>query len=337
MLAQLILKRMAFLVVVALGVTLITFTISHVVPGDPARLIAGPRATPEMVENIREDLGLNESLPAQYVTYLGDILRGDLGTSILTNRPVLDEILTRLPATLELMLVAFVISVSLGVVLGVTAAVNHNRWPDHLIRAVSVVGVSTPSFWLGILLIILLYGQLGIFPASGRMSDVINPPDSITGLYLIDALLTLNVAAFSDALRHLFIPAITISLVSIGGIIRIIRSSMLEVLSEDYVRVATALGVPRKVVVYNLALRNALIPFVTVVGLSFAELLYGSIIIETIFAWPGTGTFVVNAILNLDFPVIIGFALLTSIFYVTVNLVVDLIYMRLDPRIGAIG
>lgn len=323
-------RRVVFLIAVVIGVTMITFALSRVAPGDPARMIAGPRASTELVESIREDLGLDRPLPEQYLRYAGELLEGDLGLSIQTGRPVAAELVRRIPATLELMLCTLIVTLCLGIPLGAVAAAYKDRWPDQIIRGASALAISTPAFWLALLLLFLFYQNLDWAPAGGRIDGA--PPSSVTGFYLIDALLAGDLPALADALHHLALPVLTLSLISAGSVVRIIRASMLDVLSEDYIRTARANGFSERRVIGDHALRNALIPFVTVLGMGIAEMLYGAVIVETIFSWPGTGAYVANAIFNLDFPVIMGFTLIASIFYVLVNLSVDLIYARLDPQ-----
>ena len=330
-------RRLAHLLLVVFGVSLITFLVSHAVPGDPARLVAGPRASAELVESIREEMGFDRPLIEQYVNYVGQLLDGDFGTSIQTGRPVSDDLFRRFPATVELMLLALVVSLAAGVPLGVLSAVYKDEIGDHVIRFFSVLGISMPSFWLALLLLFLVYGQWDVAPGSGRLSGSLDPPEPVTGFYLVDSLLAWDLRVFKDALAHLLLPCLTLSLVSIGAIVRLVRSSMLEVLGENYILMARASGIPERRIFFDLALRNALIPLVTVIGLSLADMLYGAVIIETIFAWPGTGSYVVNAVFNLDFPVIMAFAVIVSMAYVVVNLLVDLIYMALDPQIREVG
>ena len=333
--AAFILRRLSFLILVALAVTVITFLISQVVPGDPARVVAGPRANAEQLLTVRRQLGLDRALPVRYADYLGRIVRGDLGNSIVTGRPVLSELAARAPATLELMTAALVAALAAGVPLGVWAALTRGGWPDRLIRAGSAATISIPAFWLGPLLILLFYGAWHILPGSGRLD--LDPPRSVTGFLMIDTLLAGDLAAFADALAHLAIPVLTLALLDVGGVARLVRAQMIEVLGEDYIKTARASGLPERTVVLRYALRNGLIPLVTVLGLSIAQMLYGSVVIESIFAWPGTGSYVVGAIFNLDFPVVMGFALVASIAYVLVNLLVDMLYLVLDPRIREAG
>ena len=326
-------RRLIFLVFVVFGVTVVTFVISHMIPGDPARMMAGDRATNEIVENMRRQLGLDQPLWRQYVTYIGQVAQGDFGVSIRTQRPVIDDIKRFFPATIELALAALLFAVAAGIPLGVVSAVAKDRWIDQVSRTISVTGISTPAFWLGLLLIYVFYGRLGILPGSGRIGSGIAPPTTITGFYTLDALLTFDGPALRSALSHLLLPALTLGFVHLGIVTRQIRSAMLEVLQEDYVRTARASGLSRNTVLFGHALRNALIPSVTMIGLAFGDLLYGAVLTETVFAWPGMGNYVVQSITALDFPAIMGFTVVASTAYVLLNLAVDLVYMWLDPQI----
>lgn len=330
-------RRLFFMVLVVFGVSLVTFVITHMIPGNPAEMIAGDKASKELVAKIYAEMGLDRPILVQYFTYIGNLLQGNLGTSIRTQRPVMDDILIFFPATLELAAVALTISIIFGVPMGVISALKKNKAADHIGHTISVTGISTPAFWLGLLLIYLFYGKLGIFPASGRIDSSIAPPTHFTGLYLIDSLVTGNWPAFKSALHHLALPAFTLGFIHMGVVMRQIRSAMLEVLNEDYIRTAHASGLSPTRIVMDHALRNALIPSVTIIGLAFGDLLYGAVLTESIFAWPGMGNYVVLSITALDFPAIMGFTIVASSIYVLVNLVVDLIYAALDPQIRAIG
>lgn len=330
-------KRLVFLVFVVFGVSVITFTVSHLIPGDPARLVAGERASEEIVEAMRERLGLDQPVYVQYWRYVRNLLSGDLGVSIRTGRPVLDDIRTFFPATIELGVAALLISITFGVPLGVLSAVYRDGWIDQIGRTLAVTGISTPAFWLGLLLIVFFYGRLDLFPAGGRIATAIGVPPHVTGFYLIDSLIWGNGEAFLSVLRHLALPAFTLGFVHMGVVARQIRSAMLETLREDFVRTAKANGLSRAQVIFGHALPNALIPSVTVLGLAFGDLLYGAVLTETVFAWPGMGAYVVASIQALDFPAVMGFTVVVSIAYVLVNLVVDLTYLILDPRIRDVG
>ena len=330
-------KRLFGLILVVVGVSLITFCISHLIPGDPARLIAGDRASDAIVENIRHQLGLDLPLYQQYGRYMSDLLHGDLGTSIRTSRPVLEDLKAFFPATLELAVAALLLSVLVGVPLGVLSAVYHNRAIDQIARTLAVTGISTPAFWLGLGLIVLFYGQLGWLPGSGRLDEGLEPPRTITGFYLIDSLLAGDIPLFLNALQHLILPAVTLGFVNLGVGARQIRSAMLDQLGEDYIRTARAYGLSRWAVILCHALPNALIPSITVLGLTLGDLLYGAVLTETVFAWPGMGAYVVKSIQSLDFPAVMGFAIMVSFIYVLLNMLIDLLYRVVDPRIGEVN
>lgn len=330
-------KRLVFLVFVMFGVTLITFTISNLIPGDPARLIAGDRATAEIVEKIRNDLGLDRPLYEQYGKYIVGVFQGDLGTSIRTRRPVLEDLKIFFPATLELAIVALMLAIAMGIPLGVASAVWKNKPIDHVVRIISVVGISTPAFWLGLLLIVFFYGKLGIFPGGGRIDQNIAMPQHVTGFLLIDSLIAGDFTAFKSVVGHLILPAFTLGFVHLGVVARQVRSAMLEELKQDYIRTARANGLSEFSIVFTEALPNAMIPSITVLGLAVGDLLYGAVLTETVFAWPGMGAYVVSSIQALDFPAVMGFTVVVSLAYVMVNLAVDLIYMMVDPRIRGIS
>ena len=331
---SLIRQRSWGLILVVAGVCVITFIISHLIPGDPARLLAGDRASDEIVQHIRQQLGLDLPLWQQFIRYVEQLLHGDLGTSIRTGRPVLEDLKNFFPATLELAFCALLIALVVGVPLGVLSAVYKNRWRDHLVRLLAITGISTPAFWLGLGVIVLFYGKLNLLPGGGRLDDWLDPPARVTGFYLIDSLLSGDVDVFFNALTHLILPATTLAFVHLGIVARQIRSAMLEQLSEDYVRTALASGLSKFTIVVRYALPNALIPSVTVLGLALGDLLYGAVLTETVFAWPGMGAYVVASIQSLDFPAVMGFAIVVSFAYVLVNLFVDLLYLWIDPRMG---
>lgn len=329
-------KRLAGLLLVVIGVSLITFAISHLIPGDPARLIAGDRASDAIVANIRHNLGLDLPLYQQYGRYMLDLLHGDLGTSIRTSRPVLEDLRAFFPATLELALTALLLSILIGVPLGVLSAVYQNRAIDQFARTLAVTGISTPTFWLGLGLIVLFYGHLNWLPGSGRIDEGMDAPNRITGFYLIDSLLAGNREQFVSSLQHLILPAVTLAFVNLGVVARQIRSAMLDQLGEDYIRTARAYGLSRWAVVLRHALPNALIPSVTVLGLILGDLLYGAVLTEAVFAWPGMGAYVIKSVQSLDFPAVMGFAIVVSFIYVLLNMLIDLLYRLIDPRIGEV-
>lgn len=331
---SLIRQRSWGLLLVVAGVCVITFIISHLIPGDPARLLAGDRASEEIVQHIRQQLGLDLPLWQQFVRYVVALFHGDLGMSIRTGRPVMEDLKAFFPATLELAFCALLIALVVGVPLGVMSAVYRNRWLDHLVRLLALTGISTPAFWLGLGVIVLFYGKLSLLPGGGRLDDWLDPPTRVTGFYLIDSLLDGNIEVFFNALQHLILPSVTLAFVHLGIVSRQIRSAMLEQLSEDYIRTALASGLTKFTIVVRYALPNALIPSVTVLGLALGDLLYGAVLTETVFAWPGMGAYVVSSIQALDFPAVMGFAVVVSFAYVLVNLVVDLLYLCIDPRMA---
>lgn len=331
-----ILKRLLLAVMVLFLVSVVTFFIARVLPSDPAAAWVGPRPTIEQIAKARLTLGLDKPLVVQYWRYLTSVLRGDLGTSIKTRQPIITELRTYLPATLELVFAALIIAIVFGLPLGVLAGANKGGWVDHFSRVTSVAGVSIPTFFLGLILQLLFFARLGLLPIGGRISNevAINfPVQQITGFYTIDTLITGNFVAFRDTLWHLILPAITLSLYDIGLITRMTRSSMIEVLNEKYILAARVAGLPPRTILFSLALKNAIIPTITVVGLSFVYALTGSLLVEVIFAWPGLGVYVTNAVLSLDFPVVVSVTLIVTVFYIGINLVLDLIQASLDPRV----
>jgi peptide/nickel transport system permease protein len=329
-----LLRRLLLLGPTLLGLSILTFVISHVVPADPAKLAAGPRATPDMVETIRRDYGLDQPLLRQYVTYLGDILRGDFGESILTQHKVGADLRDRFPATFELVLVAMLLAVAIGVPLGIVAAVHHNRWPDQLSRLFAVSSVSIPQFWFGIVLQLTIASWLGLLPLSKRLPTLALPPERVTGLLTVDSLIAGDLDTFWLAVKHLIMPAIVLSVGSMAIITRTLRGDMLEVLNQDFIRNARAKGLSERGVVLNHALRNAFIPSLTMIGLSFGWTLGGTVLVEAVFDWPGIGDYAVDAAVRLDFNPIMGVTLLVGVVFILLNLVVDLLYGVLDPRIS---
>jgi peptide/nickel transport system permease protein len=326
-------RRLAFMILVLFGMTLITFTLTHVVPSDPVRLLAGPHATQTEIETLRHTYGMDHALPAQYVIYLQNLIHGNLGISLTDRHPVVDDIKQFFPATLELALCALIIAVGVGVPLGVYAATGRGRLVDALIRLTSIAGVSMPIFWLGLVVQFVFFKQLGWLPIGGRLDLVDSPPNTVTGLYLVDAVITGNFAVLGDVASHLVLPAITLALGSLVLITRMTRASVLEILAQDYIRTARAKGVAYYRIVFRHALKNAITPTLTVIGLQLGYLLSGDFLAETIFNWPGIGYFGVNAISNLDFPGIMGVTLVVSVIYVVANLIVDILYVVVDPRV----
>jgi peptide/nickel transport system permease protein len=331
-----IIRRMIWLMFVLLGLCAITFILSRVVPGDPAAAYLGPRAKAEQIERVRIQLGLDKPLYTQFFYYLRDLSRGNLGESLRTHRPVMVGIVDHLPASLELMFSAIFVSLLVGIPLGVISAKKENTLVDHLIRLFSVADVSLPSFWLAMIFQIVFFRWLGFFPIGGRIDTVVglmSPIERITGLYVFDSLITGNWPAFKSALSHLVLPTITLACFSMGLIARMTRSTMLEVLREDYITTARAVGVSENEILFVQALKNALGPTITTAGLSFAFMLTATLYIELIFFWPGIGSYITKAIFLNDYPVIMGVTMLMALFYVVVNLIVDLLIAVFDPRI----
>lgn len=327
-----ILKRLLQVIPVLLGVSLIVFVIMRVFSADPAPIVLGQHATAEAADAWREANGLNRPIVLQYVDFITGFVTGDLGTSYYTKTPVLKEIMSRFPATIELALLATIFASAFGILIGVVTAVKKNSIWDNLGMIIALIGVSVPIFWLGIMLIIFFSGTLGILPSGGRIDPLLRP-DRITGLYLIDTLLQGDMRAFKDAAIHLVLPVFALGMYSMAVIARMTRSSMLETLEQDYIRTARAKGISNERVIIRHALRNALIPIVTVIGLQLGMLLGGSVLTETVFSWPGIGAYTVNCILKSDFPVVQGVVMLIATIFVLMNLLVDVVYAFLDPRI----
>lgn len=329
-----LLRRLILLVPTLLGLSILTFAISHIVPADPAKLAAGPRATKEMVESIRREHGLDQSLPQQYVNYITDLFRGDFGTSIMTQRSVSADLADRFPATAELVLFAMVVAVVVGVPLGIISAVYQNRWPDQVIRVLAISSVSLPQFWFGILLQLTLASSLGLLPLSKRLPTLEIPPERVTGLFVVDSLLQGDVHLFLMSVRHLALPTVVLAMLPMAIIMRTLRGDMLNVLSQDYIRVARAKGLANIKVILGHAARNAFIPSLTMIGLSFGWTLGGTVLVEVIFDWPGIGNYAVEAAGRLDFAPIMGVTLLIGVVFIVLNLIVDLLYGIIDPRIS---
>ncbi|MGM0445872.1 MAG: ABC transporter permease [Bacillota bacterium] len=327
-----IIKRLLALIPVIIGVALVVFLIIHLIPGDPAQTMLGERASPEALAQLRESMGLNQPLYIQFIDFFKGLLRFDLGRSIMSNNPVMNEISVRFPATLELSFFAIVFAVVVGIPAGIFAATHQNSLFDNFSMLVALIGVSMPIFWLGLMLIWLFAVILGWLPPSSRLS-VGTEMEYITNILFIDSIIMMNWAALKDALSHLILPAIALGTIPMAIIARMTRSSMLEVLKQDYIRTAYSKGLRDRVVVYKHALKNAFIPIITVVGLQFGVLLGGAVLTETIFSWPGLGKYLVDAIYARDFPVVQGGILFFAITFVFVNLLVDISYAAIDPRI----
>ena len=329
-----ILRRVFLLIPVLLGVLVLVFTISYVIPTDPARVWAGGlHARPEQIELIRERYHLNDPLYMQIYYYLEGLFHGDLGISASTRRPVLDDLKSFFPATFELAIFSFVISL-LGIPFGVISALKRNKMIDHVSRVFSLAGASTPLFWMALLLQFIFYFKLGWLPAAGRLEV---PLERITGMVLIDSVLAGNKEALIDALRRLAMPAFCMAFWSMGYLVRITRSSMLEVLNTEYIMTAKAKGLPQRIVNYRHALKNAIIPPITIMGIRFGWLLAGAVLLETIFAWPGMGRYAASSIVEVDLPAMVGYCLVVALVMILANLVVDITYAFIDPRVRVGG
>lgn len=334
---EFILRRLLTSIFVLLGVSIITFFIARVVPNDAAALYIGPKARPEEIERVRIKLGLDKPLPTQYAIYMSELLQGDLGNSISTKRPITEEISGRLPATLELLFAGMFLATLIGVPLGVLSAQWQSKLPDIFVRFISIVGVSMPAFFLGLILQIIFFRNLDLLPLAGRLdSDMrfLSPVTEITRFIVIDSFLTQNWVAFRDSLLHLILPAFTLAAYPIGLIARMTRAAMLEVLEQDYIRTARAYGIKNNVIIYFYALKNAISPTLTVIGLTFAFALTGTFFVEIIFNWPGLGLFTVRSLTNLDYPAIMGVTLFGAFGYVMINLIVDVLQAWIDPRVS---
>ena len=327
-------RRLAAALPTLAGVVVVTFLLTRALPGDPAAYFAGPAATREAVEQIRARLGLDRSLPEQFLSYLGDLARGDLGVSITTGQPVAQDLLARLPASAELTLLGLLFAASVGIALGVVAALHPNGWQDHLCRVVATLGVNLPTFFTGLLLIYVFYYLLGWAPAPlGRLDAFGSPPPHATGFYLVDSLLAGDAETLASAAAQLVLPALTLGIFAVAPIARMTRGSMLAVMGSDFIRAARAHGLPARQVVVSYALRNALLPVVTTLGMVFSFLLGANVLVEKVFAWPGVGSYAVEALIASDYAPVQGFVMAMGVLYVLLNLGVDLLYRAIDPRV----
>jgi len=327
-----IIKRLLQIIPVIIGVTVIAFALIHLAPGDPARTMLGQHATQTEINEIREKYGLDKPLYIQYFVWLGDVLHGDLGRSILTHEQVVTEIGARFPNTIELAIAAMIFAIIIGGLAGIISATKQYSLTDYSVMGVALFGISMPVFWLGIMLMMIFGVFLGWLPIGGRI-DLLIPFTRITGFMVIDSIITFNGAALASVLVHLILPAIALGTIPMAIIARVTRSSMLEVLRQDFIRTERAKGLSEKIVIYKHAVRNALVPVVTVIGLNFGLLLSGAILTETIFSWPGVGRLVVNAVYARDYPLVIGCILVFALVFVIVNLITDILYTYIDPRI----
>ena len=328
-----LIRRLALLLLVLLGLSGLTFALSHLVPTDPARAALGFDAAPDMVQQYRRELGLDRPLPVQYALYLRNLLRGDLGVSIMTRRSVVEDLGKFLPPTVELTLVSLLLSVTVGGALGVLAAVRRGGPVDVLATAGPVAQLSVPVFVMGLLLLLVFYRWLGWLPYGGRLGSSMVPPPTITGLYTVDSLLRLDFPTFRDAVAHLILPAVALSNLTLAEMTRITRSAVLDVLGQDYVRTARSKGLAERAVIWRHVMKNAAIPVLTVMGLRVGFLMGGAVITETIFAWPGIGRYAWEGARNVDLNVVMGVTLVLALAYALINLLVDVLYSVLDPRV----
>ena len=330
---RLLLMRLGTAIPTIIGVVLVTFLITRALPGDPAAYFAGPNPTFESIEDIRKQLGLDRSWLHQLGSYVRDLVNGRLGTSLTTGQPVLQELLTRLPASLELTLFGLLISISVAIPLGVAAATRPSSWIDHLCRAVTTIGVCVPPFFTGLLLIYVFYYLLGWSPAPfGRLDIYAAPPPMRSGFFTIDSLLDGNLETFRASLAQLILPAVSLGIFSLAPLARITRASMISALSGEFIRTARTSGLPSSKIVIGYALRNAILPVITTLGMVFSFLLGANVMVEKVFAWPGVGSYAIDALIASDYAPVQGFVLFMAILFILLNLIIDLIYGLLDPR-----
>jgi ABC-type dipeptide/oligopeptide/nickel transport system permease component len=331
-------KRMMLVIPNLIGVVIVTFLLTRALPGDPAAYFAGPAADKVAIEQIRVKLGLDKPLIVQFGHYVNDLMHGNLGNSLSTGQPVLTEIRNRLPASAELTLFGLIISIVIAVPLGIFGAVKQGTWIDHTCRVVATAGVSLPVFFTGLLLAYVFYYLLGWSPSPlGRLDAFTSPPQQITGFYLIDSLVTGKFEVFRAALAQLLLPGITLAIFSLAPITRMTRASMLAVLASDFVRTARASGLDTRTVIITYAFRNAMLPVITTLGMVFSFLLGANVLVEKVFAWPGIGSYAVEALITSDFAPVQGFVLTMAILYVALNLLIDILYGVIDPRVRLEG
>jgi peptide/nickel transport system permease protein len=328
-----LLRRALHAVPTLFGLLIVTFLLIRIVPADPAAALAGDNATPQQIENIRHQYGFDRPILEQLVLYLGQVLRFNFGESQYSHRPVGMDIRQRLPATLELTAAALLIATGLGIPLGVIAGVYHNRWPDFLLRVISITGVAVAAFWFAIMLQLLFAMQLEWLPLRGRLGDGIVPPPDLTGSLILDSLLAGRWDALWDALRHLVLPAVTLSLGGLATITRFTRAGVIETMQKDFVLYERAVGYPRRRLIWIYVLRNSVTAAVTQIGLLFGALIAGAVVVEAIFDWPGIGNYAVLAILTADYKVMLAVTLLIGVIYTIVNILTDLVHGLLDPRL----
>jgi peptide/nickel transport system permease protein len=334
MIVRLLVRRLLFLVLVLFGLSVMTFGLAQQVPGDPARRIAGPRAPKSAVEKIRADWGFEEPVVVQYVRFVEHAIRLDFGRSIATRQLVRDDLKDKLPATIELGLYAFILSTVIGIPLGVLSAVKRDSLADHVARFISISGLALPAFWMALMAQYFFFGKLGWLPDGQRLPIGVEPPRTITSLYAVDALLTGNWSVFRLSVEHLLLPVVVLAYGSLAVVTRMVRGGMLEVLNQDYIRTARAKGLSNQRVVGRHALKNALLPTVTSLGLQIGLLLSGTFLVEIVFSWDGLGRYAVDAILAVDYNATMATTLIVGFIFVVVNLLVDVLYLVLDPRIS---
>ena len=326
----LIVRRLAWLVPTLVGLQAIVFTVSHIIPADPAATLAGENATRAQIEAIRRQYGFDRPLPVQFMRYIHNVATGDLGISLYTQRPIAEDLITRVPATLELALVTILLAAGLGVPLGVIAAVKRNSLVDHALRIFTVSGLAIASFWLAILFQLLLAMKLGLTPLQGRVDGW--GPDHVTGFFVIDALIQRDWGLLRSVLEHLILPVMTLAFPAMATIVRFTRAGVLDAVNSNYVLYERAMGLPDRVIIWKYVLRNALVGTVTQIGLIVGILLSGAVVVESVFDWPGVGLYAVNSILRSDYNGIMGFTLVTGTIFIVVNLMVDIVHGIIDPR-----
>jgi peptide/nickel transport system permease protein len=328
-----IIRRLLASVPVMIGLSMLIFFISRILPGSPVRLALGPTATDEQVEMLRQQMGLDQPIPIQYVDWLAGVLTGDWGTSLRTGNNVFHDLAVRLPATIELVLVSLTMALIIAIPFGVIAGTNKDKWQDHASRFVALSGVSFPRFWLALLLQLLFAAYLNILPIQGRISDHVQPPPSVTNLYLADSLIAGQWATFIDVTQHIMLPATALGFATLAQIMRLLRSDMIEQERKDYIMAARVYGLPDILIKYKYMLKNAFTSTLTVIGLVVGFLIGNAFFIELIFSWPGMATYGVQAILRQDFNAIVGVVIIVGVTYVSANIVVDLLYGYIDPRV----
>ncbi|MFB6187337.1 MAG: ABC transporter permease [Halobacteriaceae archaeon] len=326
-------RRALQIIPVLVGLSILIFTISRVLPGDPVRLALGPEATQEQVIQLKQEMGLDQPIWAQYIDWIQGVFNGQWGASLRTGNNVLYDITLRLPATFELVTVALTFAVIMAIPFGVIAGTNKDQWQDHISRILALTGVSMPRFWVGILLQILFVVFMGLLPLTGRLSDNVAPPPTVTHLYLVDSLIAGQWNTFVDAAKHIVLPAFALGLSTLAQVMRLVRSDMIDEQRKDYVLAAQAYGLPKNLIKYKYMLKNAFTSSLTIIGLAFGFLMGNAFLVEIVFAWPGMAAYGVNAILYQDFNAIVGVVLVVGLAFVTANFIVDLLYGYLDPRV----